>query len=120
MKKSETIINTTKMTNYLTWKEMYQRAYDPQYMDLGYDGMNSARALRQFDLLGEQHPLTRQVSHSHLERAFFAMGDECTRVNSKLWNFAGNRPKQTDHLATMTLGAMSGFATTLTLLYALQ
>lgn len=97
---------------------MYQQAYDPQYMDFGSNGTNAARALRHFDLQGEQHPQTRQLSHSPLERAFFAIGDEVSRVNSKLWNFTGNRYKQKYPLAFMTVGAMGGFATTLTLLYA--
>ena len=108
------------MTTYLTWMEMYQRAYDPQYMDGGSNGTKAAIALRHFDLQGEQHPQTRQVSHSPLERAFFAIGDECSRVNGKLWNFAGNKRKQRYPLATMALGAMSGFTTAFMLLYITQ
>lgn len=106
------------MTTYLTWKEMYQQAYDPQYMDSGPGGTSAAIALRHFDLQGEQHPQTRRLSHSPLERAFFAIGDEVSRVNGKLWNFAGNRYRQRYPLAFMTMAAMGGFATTLTLLYA--
>ena len=114
-------MNTTKMTTYLTWKEMYQRAYDPQYMDSGYNGTNAAIALRQFDLQGEQHLQTRQLSHSPLERAFFAMGDEVSRVNSKLWNFQGRRDRGRKlPLGTMAAGAMSGFTTAFMLLYILK
>ena len=96
------------MTAYLTWKEMYQRAYDPVYMDLGSTGRNAALALREFDLRGEQHPQTRQLAPSPLERAFFATGDEASRINNKLWNFTGNRDKQQYPLTSMTLGALGG------------
>lgn len=100
-----------KMTTYLTWKEMYQQAYDPQYMDFGSNGTNAARALWHFDLQGEQHPQTRQLSHSPLERAFFAIGDEVSRVNGKLWNFQGRKESRKPRLSlgTMVAGAMSGF-----------
>lgn len=112
----------TTMTTYLTWLEMYQSAYDPLYMDLGREGRDAARALRQFNLQGEEHPLTRKVSHSPLERAFFAIGDEVSRVNSKLWNFNGGyrKPERRFPLATVATGAMSGFTATAALLYALQ
>lgn len=119
MKTVSASIDTTTMTTYLTWKEMYQRAYDPQSMDLGSTGRNAALALRQFDLRGEQHLLTREVSHNPLERTFFAMGDECSRVNSKLWNFTGHTRKRKYPLETMVAGALSGFAVTATALYTL-
>ena len=119
MKTSSAPIEITTMTTYLTWKEMYQRAYDPKYMDLGSAGRNAALALRQFDLQGEQHPHIRQVSHSPLERAFFAMGDEASRVNTKLWNFTGNKRKQKFPLETMAAGALGGFAATAAALYKL-
>lgn len=99
---------------------MYQRAYDPHYMNLDSEGRNAARALRQFDLQAEQHPQTRQLAYSLLERTFFAIGDEASRINSKLWNFTGNRYKQQYPLTSITLGAMSGLATMVTLLYVLQ
>jgi len=99
---------------------MYQRAYDPAYMDLDSNGTNAARALREFDLKAEQHPQTRQLAHSPLERAFFGIGDEASRINSKLWNFTGYKHKQKYPLAPMTLGALGGLTTTLTLLYSLQ
>ncbi len=101
---------------------MYQKAYDPQYMDMSRQGTNAARALRQFDLQGEQHLQTRHLSHSPLERAFFAIGDECSRVNGKLWNFTGRThlQKRKYPLGTMTLGAMGGFTTAFMLLYTTQ
>ncbi len=110
------------MTTYMTWLEMYQRAYDPQHMDLGNEGRNAARALRQFDFQGEEHPLTRKISHSPLERAFFAMGDEVSRVNTKLWNFNGGyrKPKRQFPVTALATGAMGGFTATAALLYALQ
>ena len=112
-------MNITNMTNYLTWKEMYQRAYDPLYMDLGSTGRNAALALRQFDFQGEQHPHIRQVAHSPLERAFFTMGDEASRVNTKLWNFTGNKRKQKFPLETMAVRALGAFAATAAALYTL-
>lgn len=98
---------------------MYQRAYDPLYMDLGSTGRNAALALRQFDLQGEQHPHIRQIAHSPLERAFFTTGDEASRVNAKLWNFAGKRRERKLPLETMAAGALSGFAVTAAALYTL-
>jgi len=111
----------TTMTTYLTWLEMYRKAYDPRYVDLGSEGRNAARALRQFDFEGEEHSLTRGVCHSPLERAFFAMGDEVNRVNSKLWNFSGGyrRPKRQFPVTALATGVMS-FTATAALLYALQ
>ncbi len=108
----------------MTWQEMYEKAYG-QRMDLGREGTQAALALRQFELLGEENPQTREISEGPIERAFFAIGDECSRVNRKLLNFAGAgnyniRNKQKYPLATMTMGAMSGFATTLMLLYAIN
>lgn len=111
---------TTTMTTYLTWTQMYQRAYDSEDMDLGSEGRNAARALREFDFKGEQHPQTRQLAYSPLERAFFATGDEASRINSKLWNFTGNKSSKTYPLTPITLGAMSGLATMITLLYITQ
>jgi len=99
---------------------MYQRAYDSEHMDFGHSGTNAARALREFDLKVEQDPQTRQLAHSPLERTFFAIGDEASRINSKLWNFTGNKSKPKYPLASITLGAIGGLTTTLTLLYSLQ
>ncbi len=110
-----------KMTTYMTWLEMYQSAYDPLHMDLGSGGRNAALALRQFDLQGEEHLLTRKISHSPLERAFFAMGDEVSRVNTKLWNFNGGyrRPQKQLPVTALATGVMS-FTATAALLYVLQ
>lgn len=110
------------MNTYLTWKEMYRLAYDHDYMDLGSQGTTAALALRRFDFLGEQHPQTRLLAYSRLERVFFAIGDEVSRVNDKLWYFQGrtNVQEQKWPLGMMAAGAMSGVVIAGAVMYTLS
>jgi len=116
------------MAKYLTWQEMYELAYHPATMDLGSVGRDAARAWRQLDFQGELHHLTRHISHSPLERAFFAIGDEASRVNVKLWNLQGGSRSMVQSynlvkpfpLKMMAAGALGGAAMAVALLYLTQ
>ncbi len=81
------------MATYMTWKEMYQKAYDPAHMDLGSAGTNAGIALRNFSIKGEYNPIIRNITRIPIEMAFFTIGDECSRVHT-LWKVEKYKPKR--------------------------